>query len=267
MLDRLRDPFGFGRPGFERHAKDFGDLPRLDGQRVLITGASGGLGQAARSACEALGAQTFDASRSSGWDLTDPARLRALAQELEQVDVLVHNAGVLPTAYQETTEGLELALALNLVATHRLTRLLPAKKVIWVSSGGGLTQSLEVEPTFTPPKPYDGVVQYARTKRAEIVLAKLWAKERPESCFAAMHPGWADTPGVSSSLPTFHKLTQGVLRSPDQGADTIVWLCGAHVESGKFWFDRKEADALPVPTVRSDAAEEAALWARLEALV
>lgn len=267
MLERLRDPFGFGRPGFERHAKDFGALHHLDGLRVLITGASGGLGQAARSACDALGAQTFDASRSSGWDLTDSARVRALADELGEVDVLVHNAGVLPTAYQETAEGLELALALNLVATHRLTRWLPAKKVIWVSSGGGLTQSLELEPMFSPPKPYDGVVQYARTKRAEIVLAKLWAKERPETCFAAMHPGWADTPGVSSSLPTFHKLTRGVLRSPEQGADTIVWLCGAQVESGKFWFDRSQADALPVPGVRSEAGQEAALWGRLEALL
>lgn len=267
MLERLRDPFGFGRPGYERHAKDFGPLPRLEGQRVLITGASGGLGQAARSACEAIGATTFDASRSSGWDLTDPARIQALAQELGEVDVIVHNAGVLPTAYQETAEGLELALALNLVATHRLTHALPAKRVIWVSSGGGLTQSLDVAETFSPPKPYDGVVQYARTKRAEIVLAKRWAQERPGVVFAAMHPGWADTPGVSSSLPTFHKLTKGVLRTPAQGADTIVWLCGAQVDSGRFWFDRKEADPLAVPGVSSSAAEEQALWQRLEQLL
>lgn len=267
MLERLRDPFGFGRPGFERHAKDFGELAGLSGQRVLITGASGGLGKAARDACEALGAWTFDASRRTGWDLTDSARVRALAQELGEVDVLVHNAGVLPTALQRTPEGLELALALNLVATHRLTRWLPAKKVIWVSSGGGLTQGLDVADTFSPPEPYDGVVQYARTKRAEIVLAKLWAKERPECCFSVMHPGWADTPGVSSSLPTFHKLTRGVLRTPEQGADTVVWLCGADVPSGRFWFDRREADPLPVPGVRSEAAEEAALWGRLEALL
>lgn len=264
MLERLRDPFGFGRPGFERHAQDFGPLPRLEGQRVLITGASGGLGLAARGACEAIGATVFDASRSSGWDLTDPQRLVALARELGEVDVLVHNAGVLPTAYQQTAEGLELALSLNLVATHRLTHLLPAKRVIWVSSGGGLTQSLDVAQTFAPPTPYDGVVQYARTKRAEIVLAKRWAQARPEGVFAAMHPGWADTPGVSGSLPTFHKLTQGVLRSPAQGADTIVWLCGAQIPSGRFWFDRKEADPLAVPGVRSPAAEEEALWARLE---
>ena len=43
----------------------------------------------------------------------------------------------------------------------------------------------------------------------------------------SMHPGWADTPGVRRSLPRFFKLTQGVLRTPDEGADTIVWLAAS----------------------------------------
>ncbi len=40
-----------------------------------------------------------------------------------------------------------------------------------------------------------------------------------------MHAGWADTPGVSESLPQFYKLTKPLLGTPAQGADTIVWLC------------------------------------------
>ena len=43
----------------------------------------------------------------------------------------------------------------------------------------------------------------------------------------AMHPGWADTAGVQSSLPRFYRATRPLLRSPDQGADTIVWLGAA----------------------------------------
>jgi hypothetical protein len=39
-----------------------------------------------------------------------------------------------------------------------------------------------------------------------------------------MHPGWADTPGVATSLPGFRRLTAPLLRSPEQGADTIIWL-------------------------------------------
>ena len=40
----------------------------------------------------------------------------------------------------------------------------------------------------------------------------------------AMHPGWADTPGVVTSLPGFHRLMGPLLRDPETGADTIVWL-------------------------------------------
>ena len=41
---------------------------------------------------------------------------------------------------------------------------------------------------------------------------------------ASMHPGPADNPGVATSLPGFRRLTAPLLRSPEQGADTIIWL-------------------------------------------
>ena len=40
----------------------------------------------------------------------------------------------------------------------------------------------------------------------------------------SMHPGWADTEGVRTSIPGFHKAFQDKLRSPEEGVDTIVWL-------------------------------------------
>jgi len=39
-----------------------------------------------------------------------------------------------------------------------------------------------------------------------------------------MHPGWADTPAVQSSMPDFHRRFKDKLRTPAEGADTIVWL-------------------------------------------
>ena len=56
-----------------------------------------------------------------------------------------------------------------------------------------------------------------------------------------MHPGWADTAGVRNWMPLFRALTRPVIRTPEQGADTIVWLGGAReaVETtGLFWHDR-----------------------------
>ena len=73
---------------------------------------------------------------------------------------------------------------------------------------------------------YRGTEQYARAKRAQVVLNEMWA-ERFGTLgihFHAMHPGWASTPGVDASLPTFSKVMGPLLRSPEQGADTLVWL-------------------------------------------
>ena len=58
----------------------------------------------------------------------------------------------------------------------------------------------------------------------------------------SMHPGWADTPGVQTALPGFRRVTKRVLRSPCEGADTIVWLARASEAdqvSGKLFLDRE----------------------------
>ena len=75
-----------------------------------------------------------------------------------------------------------------------------------------------------------------------------------DSGVQTMHPGWADTPGVEASLPTFRRVVGPLLRSPDQGADTIVWLAGAPravIGSGRFWLDRRARSTHKVPWTRT----------------
>ena len=43
------------------------------------------------------------------------------------------------------------------------------------------------------------------------------------------------------------RLTRPLLRSPEQGADTIVWLAGAHVPTGRFWLDRRARETVRLP--------------------
>jgi dehydrogenase/reductase SDR family protein 12 len=109
---------------------------------------------------------------------------------------------------------------------------------------------------------YRGTEQYARAKRAQVTLNEMWSERVPrtEVVFHALHPGWADTPGVRESLPTFRKVVGPLLRSPDQGADTLVWLAaddGEPVESsGGFWLDRRERSIHRLArTRRSDTPE------------
>ncbi|MFM7410327.1 MAG: dehydrogenase, partial [Actinomycetota bacterium] len=95
-----------------------------------------------------------------------------------------------------------------------------------------------------PDDKYDGTRQYALAKRAQVTLNEMWATESSADgiLFHAMHPGWADTPGVASSIPVFRAVTRPILRNAAQGADTISWLAAVDasmVGSGGFWCDRE----------------------------
>ena len=115
-------------------------------------------------------------------------------------------------------------------------------------------------------KDFDGVRAYAKAKRAQVALTQEWARRYPEGpFFAVMHPGWADTPGVRTSLPTFRRVTGPILRTPEQGADTLVWLVSARVPSGRFWLDRRERTVLRVPGTRHSDDVAAQLWDRVAA--
>ena len=85
--------------------------------------------------------------------------------------------------------------------------------------------------------------------------------------FHAMHPGWADTPGVVTSLPGFHRVMGRLLRTPAQGADTMVWLASAtdvlQARNGSFWLDRHRRGEHKVPWTHlaDPGREQERLWA------
>lgn len=279
----LLDPFGFGAPGYRRHARAFAPLPEdLAGRTIAITGANSGLGLAASAALAGRGATVWmlcrdvakaEAARASvgpvrgkleiaRLDVADLASVRAL--DLPTPDVLVHNAGML-AARRETVGGLERTVATHLVGPYVLGERIRAPATIWVASGGMYTQKLDVDATFDPPEPFDGVVAYARCKRAQVVVARRLGQH-------AMHPGWADSPGVETSLPRFHRLTKGILRTAAEGADTIVWLAAQCADPATrpapgFWFDRAPAAEHAFFWTRGTVAEEDRLLARLAGFV
>ena len=138
-------------------------------------------------------------------------------------------------------------------------------RVINVSSGGMYTQKLAADDLQFERGTFDGTTAYARTKRAQVVLTELWAQRLQSAgvMVHSMHPGWADTPGLRASLPRFYRATQFLLRTPEQGADTIVWL-GAAPEpaqrSGGFWHDRRERTTHMVPRTTESDADRNELW-------
>ena len=154
--------------------------------------------------------------------------------------------------------------------TRALRPLLEASapsRVIVVASGGMYTEPLDVDALDPEPATYDGTKAYARCKRAQVVLAEEWTRDLLDTGITvnAMHPGWADTPGLRTALPGFSRVVGPLLRTPEEGADTIVWLAAAPDAadlSGLFFLDRRaRAKHRLRRTRRPDEAREAArLW-------
>ncbi len=270
----------------------------MTGQVCLVTGASSGLGRVTAEALAGLGATVHMLVRSEGkgrWvregivqrtgneqvhlefaDLSDLTSVRDFAKRFlerqSQLDVLINNAGALLAERGTSVDGFELSFATNVLGPFLLTDLLipslvanAPSRMITVSSGGMYTQKLDVDDLQFERKPYNGVTAYAQAKRAQVILTELWADKLAGSGVTvnAMHPGWADTPGVRASLPTFRRWTRRILRTPEQGADTIVWLAVAESVagiSGRFWFDRRERGTHLLPRTRGSARDRERLW-------
>ena len=119
-----------------------------------------------------------------------------------------------------------------------------------VASGGMYTEPLDVAALDPEPADYDGTKAYARCKRAQVVLAEEWTRHLLGTGIAvnAMHPGWADTPGLRTALPGFSRIVGPLLRTPEEGADTIVWLAAAPEAA------RPERPVLPRPASAGEAS-------------
>ena len=296
---------GYSRIGYAWRSRGWSDYrgDELLGKTVVLTGHTSGLGLAAARRLRGLGADLVLVGRDAGRSTSAADEVRAIAGagrvdvhiadmgELDQVrqlaeaiaahtarvDVVIHNAGALLKTRVRTSQGHDATLATHVYGPFLLNHLLldalvvARGRVVTVASGGmyavGLPDSSKGHGPELPDAKYDGTKQYAIAKRTQVTLNEMWAEKFPTISFHAMHPGWADTPGVASSIPTFRTVTKPILRSADQGADTIVWLAaGEPVGSGRFWCDRESRPIHRLPaTKRSDnAAAREALWAHVE---
>ena len=295
-------PLSFSRVGYEVRQRLEAWTPVTDldgrGRTILVTGANSGLGLAtarilARTGAEVIAVvrsedkgraarEQIDAARLGGGrtdveiaDLEDLASVRALADRLTsrgRLDVVIHNAGAMFPERALTVDGLERTYQVHVAAPFLLTHLLvePLRasddgRVLTVTSGGMYAQRLDVERVDSPDR-YRPALAYARAKRAQVALSAEWARRvGPDIRFEAVHPGWADTPGVAASLPRFRTLTTPILRTPEQGADTLAWLALAPLQgpSGRLWHDRRSRGLHRLPWTHAHPQEATRLWDRL----
>lgn len=296
VLDRTVAP-GFSTIGYAVRRRLPGwpaDPPpgALTGRHVAVTGASSGLGRQTAVELAALGAHVHlvvrdeDRGRRVADELGEPSTVwRCDVSDLDSVrdfgqaylaggahlDALVHNAGSMPQERRESAQCREMTMALHVLGPVAMTeQLLPAMtgrqaRVVFVTSGGMYSQRLRADdPDYLEP-PYSPTTAYARSKRAQVeLLPVLQRRWQPHGVRVyAMHPGWANTPGITSSLPTFSRLTRPVLRDARAGVDTTTWLVATDPAppGGGLWHDRRQRPTHLLPRTRVGESEQARLRA------
>jgi len=266
----------------------------LSDQVALVTGASSGIGRATAAGLLGLGATVHVTSRSAdraeqaadelgqasragggdgdaighALDTADHGSVLALVDQLRAdgrpIDMVIHNAGALSPERQVNARGTELTLASHLIGPYLLTTairplLSHGARVLFMSSGGMYTQGLDVDRLEMTEDEYRGTVAYARAKRAQVELVRhLGPSWSPEVILHVVHPGWVETPGVDAALPGFANVMGPLLRTAEQGADTMIWLAatgGGDTPAGQFWLDRRPRPTSYLPGTTTTSAE------------
>lgn len=199
--------------------------------RILVTGAAGGLGLGAATELVDHGHEVLvharDADRAHGvgllaqplvhlvtGDLTSIDGVRGVAEQAAAagpVDAIIHNAGVLDGAS---------ILPVNVVAPYLLTALVPARRLVFVTSSmhRGGTATLDGLDWSGSAR----TASYSDSKLLVTVLAAAVARVRPGVFSNAVDPGWVPTsmggPNAPDDLELGHR-TQVAL-AEGRGADT-----------------------------------------------
>ena len=274
----------------------------MGGKVVLITGGTSGIGKAAATALAGMGATVVITGRNeergkralqeireeSGndgvelilADLTVQDEVRRLAEELRerhnQLEVLVNNAGLVLSERTETPDGIETQLAINHLAPFLLTNLLldllkesAPSRIVTVSSDAHRWAKIDLD-DLQSRKRYRGMQVYGKTKLANILFTYELAERLEGTGVTAncMHPGGVNTNfgnNQGGPMNLLFRLFKPFMRSPEQGADTLIYLASSpEVEgmTGKYLADRKvkaASDAAYDETTRKrlwEASEE-----------
>jgi NAD(P)-dependent dehydrogenase (short-subunit alcohol dehydrogenase family) len=200
-------------------------LGDLSGKRIIVTGATNGVGLGTARVLAKAGAHVVLAVRNTALgtqrateiggttsvlelDLADQASVKAFPARLDElfddgVDILINNAGAIAQHRSDTVDGFELTIGTNFLGPFALTNLIFDRvrtQIINVGSEAEKSATLRLDDMHLRTTKWKMMAAYARSKLAVM----LWGLELDRRLRAAKspvvtqltHPGW-----VASNLP------------------------------------------------------------------
>ncbi len=242
-------------------------LGNLTGKRVIVTGATNGVGLGTSRALAKAGAHVILAVRNTELgeqrateiggstavvrlDLADLSSVRAFAGQIDEpVDILINNAGTLTDRRTETVDGFETTLGTNLLGPFALTNLLLTKvrsQIINVGSDAHRSATLRLDDLHLRKHKWTRLGAYAQSKLAVM----LWGLELDRRLRAAgspivtqlTHPGWVASNlsnlGESPLMSLAHKGAKAVAdrlaNDIDEGAAPTLYCISEPIPPGSY---------------------------------
>lgn len=242
-------------------------LGDLSGKRVIVTGATNGVGLGTARALARAGAHVILAVRNTELgerraaemggsttvaklDLADLSSVRAFADLIDgPVDILINNAGTLTDRRADTVDGFEMTLGTNLLGPFALTNLLLPRvrsQVVNVGSDAHRHATLRLDDLHLRRHKWTRLGAYGQSKLAVM----LWGLELDRRLRAAgspivtqlTHPGWvasnlsqlSDSPLMSLSHKAVKVVADRLANDIDEGAAPTLYCISEPVPPGSY---------------------------------
>jgi len=259
----------------------------MEGKTVLITGADGGIGSETTRGIAKMDATIIMAcldlndakpvyeniKQESGneriemmqVDLASLSSIRQFAaqfsQKHQQLNVLINNAGVFRWKREETQEGFERTIGINLLGHFLLTHLLlpilkqtPGARILNVSSNAYFKGKIDLDDLHLKKK-YTGVKAYDSSKLAIVFFTQELAERLQGTGVTvnALHPGHAATniwnmwPGTWYQALLFKILKMLMKPTVDAAQNSIYLASSDEVQgiTGKYFDNKKMKEVVP----------------------
>ena len=272
----------------------------MNDKRILITGATNGIGKTAALDLAKMGAEVIIVGRNENKtrrvldelkaasgsdrldmliaDLSSIEQIRRAADEFrgryERLDVLLNNAGAIFPKYQESADGLEMTFALNHISYFLLTHLLLDNLKQTAQRQGeariiNVSSSAHRGAQFNGPdeaNAYSSSRSYGKSKLANVLFTYDLARRLEGTAVTvnAVHPGLVDT-GFGSEFKGFlglliKALQMTIARSPEKGAETLVYLASSPEVRGVGAKYWKDKKQVESSKASFDVAQQRRLW-------